>query len=103
MKVFHIPRFDLIFLSYSSIFTKGESVPVTKTPVTTSEGDETYSAEKHKRHTLFCGTAVIQTRYYGNAQVPKFVLNSLTQGNMISRYVGTVLAAGDEISWHSFS
>ena len=47
----------------------GESVPVTKTPITVSEENEVYSAEQHKRHTLFCGTSVIQTRYYGSAQV----------------------------------
>ncbi|GCB83616.1 hypothetical protein scyTo_0024295, partial [Scyliorhinus torazame] len=49
----------------------GESVPVLKTnlPVparcangTVQEEEEVYSSENHKRHTLFCGTSVIQTR-----------------------------------------
>ncbi|XP_068630367.1 polyamine-transporting ATPase 13A3-like [Battus philenor] len=45
----------------------GESVPVMKGPpcVTT----EVYSTETHKRHTLFAGTHIIQTRFYGNNQV----------------------------------
>ncbi|XP_071454633.1 polyamine-transporting ATPase 13A3-like isoform X2 [Hetaerina americana] len=45
----------------------GESVPVTKTPPSHSE--EPYDPENHKRHTLFCGTQVIQTRYYGSDKV----------------------------------
>ncbi len=38
----------------------GESVPVTKMPVPKHEED-TYSPETHKRHTLFCGTRLLQT------------------------------------------
>ncbi|KAM4728657.1 polyamine-transporting ATPase 13A3-like isoform 2-T2 [Anableps anableps] len=44
----------------------GESVPVTKTSLPSS-GDEAarrYNMEEHKRHVLFCGTHVIQTRFY---------------------------------------
>lgn len=59
------------------IACSGESVPVTKTPVTVSEENEIYLAEGHKRHTLFCGTAVIQTRYYGSAQVSSRLIWSL--------------------------
>lgn len=40
----------------------GESVPVTKTPIPDEE-ILTYDAKEHARHTLFCGTKVIQTRY----------------------------------------
>ena len=44
----------------------GESIPVTKSAVPyDDESDETYDVEKHKRHTLFAGTSVIQTRCYG--------------------------------------
>ncbi|OWR45405.1 putative cation-transporting ATPase 13A3 [Danaus plexippus plexippus] len=45
----------------------GESVPVMKGPPSVSQ--EVYSTETHKRHTLFAGTYVIQTRFYGNHQV----------------------------------
>ncbi|CAB3243695.1 unnamed protein product [Arctia plantaginis] len=45
----------------------GESVPVMKGPPCVSP--EIYSTEGHKRHTLFAGTHVIQTRFYGNNQV----------------------------------
>jgi len=42
----------------------GESVPVTKTPLPSSDAEmrEVYQADTHKRHTLFCGTQVVQTR-----------------------------------------
>lgn len=40
----------------------GESVPVTKSPLSHQEDTELYSPEEHKRHTLFCGTHVLQTR-----------------------------------------
>lgn len=45
----------------------GESVPVMKGPPCPSL--EIYSTETHKRHTLFSGTHIIQTRFYGNNQV----------------------------------
>ncbi|KAL7631895.1 UNVERIFIED_CONTAM: hypothetical protein RMT77_017795 [Armadillidium vulgare] len=54
----------------------GESVPVTKTNLTVSDEGEIYNSEKHKRHTLFCGTSVIQTRYYGNEQVLAVVVRT---------------------------
>ncbi|XP_057175089.1 cation-transporting ATPase 13A2 isoform X1 [Triplophysa rosa] len=38
----------------------GESIPVMKTPLSVSE--ETYNAELQRRHTLFCGTQVIQAK-----------------------------------------
>ncbi|XP_028179120.1 probable cation-transporting ATPase 13A3 [Ostrinia furnacalis] len=45
----------------------GESVPVMKGPPCATA--EVYSTELHKRYTLFAGTHVIQTRFYGNNQV----------------------------------
>jgi len=54
----------------------GESVPVTKTELTAGDDTEVYSPEAHKRHTLFCGTEVIQTRYYGNNQVLAVVVRT---------------------------
>ncbi|KAL8587281.1 hypothetical protein ACOMHN_045528 [Nucella lapillus] len=54
----------------------GESVPVTKTPLTHQEDEEIYSPEIHKRHTLFAGTHVVQTRYYGTAKVLAVVVRT---------------------------
>uniref|UniRef100_A0A0B7AE23 Cation-transporting ATPase n=1 Tax=Arion vulgaris TaxID=1028688 RepID=A0A0B7AE23_9EUPU len=54
----------------------GESVPVTKTPLLQLEDEETYSPETHKRHTLFSGTRVVQTRYYGQAKVTAVVVRT---------------------------
>ncbi|XP_078697389.1 polyamine-transporting ATPase 13A3-like isoform X3 [Branchiostoma floridae x Branchiostoma belcheri] len=53
----------------------GESVPVTKTPVPPQSSD-LYSPEVHQRHTLFCGTQVIQTRYYGGEKVKAVVVRT---------------------------
>lgn len=38
----------------------GESNPVLKYPL--PHTDDTYNAAVHKKHTLFCGTRVIQTK-----------------------------------------
>ncbi|XP_069105688.1 polyamine-transporting ATPase 13A3-like [Argopecten irradians] len=54
----------------------GESVPVTKTPLTHQEDEEIYSSEAHKRHTLFSGTHIMQTRYYGSARVTAVVVRT---------------------------
>uniref|UniRef100_A0A665UU95 Polyamine-transporting ATPase 13A3 n=1 Tax=Echeneis naucrates TaxID=173247 RepID=A0A665UU95_ECHNA len=61
----------------------GESVPVTKTnlpnPLPGESGDEAdnpYSTEDHKRHTLFCGTNVIQTRFYTGELVKAVVVRT---------------------------
>lgn len=62
--------------------TLGESVPVTKTPVPdprqTQGHDVSFSLKDHSRHTLFCGTHVIQTRYYGEHKVKAVVLRTGT-------------------------
>nr|XP_023650603.1 probable cation-transporting ATPase 13A3 isoform X3 [Paramormyrops kingsleyae] len=62
----------------------GESVPVTKTqlPLPPSGGDDdrlqepAYDPEEHRRHTLFCGTQVIQTRYYSGESVKAVVVRT---------------------------
>ena len=59
-----------------SFCTSGESVPVTKTPLSQQEDEEIYSPEQHKRHTLFAGTKVVQTRYYGQAKVLAVVVRT---------------------------
>nr|XP_027204749.1 probable cation-transporting ATPase 13A3 [Dermatophagoides pteronyssinus]XP_027204751.1 probable cation-transporting ATPase 13A3 [Dermatophagoides pteronyssinus] len=52
----------------------GESVPVTKTPLPSTSLQMTYNAKEHAKHTLFCGTKVIQTRYYNNVKVRAVVI-----------------------------
>ncbi|KAM9428181.1 polyamine-transporting ATPase 13A3-like isoform 3-T3 [Salvelinus alpinus] len=56
----------------------GESVPVTKTslPGSGEDGAGLYSIEEHKRHTLFCGTHVIQTRFYTGELVKAVVVRT---------------------------
>ncbi|KAJ8011279.1 hypothetical protein DPEC_G00056500 [Dallia pectoralis] len=56
----------------------GESVPVTKTSLPSSgeEGAGLYSTEEHKRHTLFCGTHIIQTRFYTGELVKAVVVRT---------------------------
>jgi cation-transporting ATPase 13A3/4/5 len=46
----------------------GESVPVTKTPLP-HRNDIMYHSKEHSRHTLFCGTKVVQTRFYDDEKV----------------------------------
>ncbi|MGH0150703.1 UNVERIFIED_CONTAM: hypothetical protein FKN15_061346 [Acipenser sinensis] len=70
-----------------------ESVPVTKTnlpnPSRSAKGmeeDELYSSELHKRHTLFCGTNVIQTRFYSGELVKAVVVTtgfSTSKGRLV--------------------
>ena len=45
----------------------GESVPVTKCSLQSSS--DMYNMELHKRHTVFNGTTVIQTRFYAGNKV----------------------------------
>ncbi|XP_022610615.1 probable cation-transporting ATPase 13A3 [Seriola dumerili] len=56
----------------------GESVPVTKTslPSLGEEAAGSYNIEEHKRHTLFCGTHVIQTRFYTGELVKAVVVRT---------------------------
>ncbi|XP_045907521.1 polyamine-transporting ATPase 13A3-like isoform X2 [Micropterus dolomieu] len=56
----------------------GESVPVTKTslPCSGEEAARSYDMEEHKRHTLFCGTHVIQTRFYTGELVKAVVVRT---------------------------
>ncbi|KAK4886443.1 hypothetical protein RN001_002714 [Aquatica leii] len=62
----------------------GESIPITKTPPQPSS--EAYNPLAHKRHTLFSGTHVLQTRYYGGEQVLARVVYtgfSTTKGSLV--------------------
>ncbi len=57
------------------IVFSGESVPVTKISLP-DRADISYNVKEHARHTLFCGTTVMQTRYYGQERVLAVVLRS---------------------------
>lgn len=64
------------------VSVSGESVPVTKTNLPNPSEDpkaledDTYSPEGHRRHTLFCGTTVIQTRFYTGELVKAIVVRT---------------------------
>ncbi|XP_075058359.1 polyamine-transporting ATPase 13A3 isoform X2 [Mixophyes fleayi] len=87
---------DAVLISGTCIVNEsmltGESVPVTKTnlpdPCANSRGaeDEMYSTEVHRRHTLFCGTNVIQTRFYAGEPVKAIIVRtgfSTSKGQLI--------------------
>jgi len=51
-------------------------VPVTKTPLPHTAEDEMFTPDEYKRHVLFSGTQILQTRYYGNAEVKAVVIRT---------------------------
>ncbi|XP_026168470.1 probable cation-transporting ATPase 13A3 isoform X3 [Mastacembelus armatus] len=73
---------DAVLISGTCIVNEsmltGESVPVTKTSLPSSGEDaaSTYNVEDHKRHILFCGTHVIQTRFYTGELVTAVVVRT---------------------------
>ncbi|OZC10773.1 hypothetical protein X798_02196 [Onchocerca flexuosa] len=55
----------------------GESVPVTKAALPdTDDESSVFSLKKHSRHVLFCGTQVLQTRYYAGKSVKAVVFRT---------------------------
>lgn len=80
-----ILQFDGILINGNVIVNEsmltGESVPVTKTPLPlqnfpkgSRRGEVLYDEKEHSKHTLFCGTKVLQTRYYGGLHVKALVV-----------------------------
>ncbi|KAF5303296.1 hypothetical protein FQA39_LY10035 [Lamprigera yunnana] len=70
---------DAVLLTGNCILNEsmltGESVPVTKTPLPDLPS-LLYNTKEHTRHTLFCGTQVIQTRYFGGEKVLAVVIRT---------------------------
>lgn len=70
----------------------GESVPVTKTPLpnpkmSKSHGEDIlFNLKEHSKHVLFCGTHILQTRFYGSQQVKAVVLRT-GKTQVISPYI----------------
>uniref|UniRef100_A0A8C3JR15 ATPase cation transporting 13A2 n=1 Tax=Calidris pygmaea TaxID=425635 RepID=A0A8C3JR15_9CHAR len=67
----------------------GESVPVMKTPLPggNQAAGTLYSPEEHRRHTLFCGTQVIQAKSYVGREVLAVVTRTgfcTAKGDLIS-------------------
>uniref|UniRef100_A0A803TW83 Cation-transporting ATPase n=1 Tax=Anolis carolinensis TaxID=28377 RepID=A0A803TW83_ANOCA len=74
---------DAILLDGSCVVNEGmltgESVPVTKTPLPQADNVQPWkkhSLEDHRRHVLFCGTEVIQTRPSGKGPARAVVLQT---------------------------
>lgn len=90
-------RFIVPYSTITGFPSSGESVPVTKTnlpnplPGEREGADSAYNAEEHKRHTLFCGTNVIQTRFYTGELVKAVVVRTGQQGGLDA---GTWLFSG---------
>ncbi|XP_008206786.1 cation-transporting ATPase 13A2 isoform X2 [Nasonia vitripennis] len=70
---------DAVLLTGNCILNEsmltGESVPVTKTPIPATS-DVIYDSKEHARHTLYCGTRVLQTRYFGTEMVLAVVIRT---------------------------
>jgi len=64
----------------------GESVPVTKTSLPKLAENTVYNSKEHEKHTLKCGTKVIQTRKYRDQVVTAVVIRTgylTTKGDLV--------------------
>ncbi|XP_062591855.1 polyamine-transporting ATPase 13A3-like [Saccostrea cucullata] len=96
-----IMQCDAVLLTGNCIVNEsmltGESVPITKTPLPNPGGggvdgsqsdhpDVKFSMKENGKHVLFCGTEVIQTRFYGNQKVKAVVIRtgfSTSKGELV--------------------
>lgn len=53
----------------------GESVPVTKIPLP-NLNSQRFNFKDHSKHSLFCGTKIIQARYFTEGKVKAIVLKT---------------------------
>lgn len=86
---------DAVLISGNCIVNEsmltGESVPITKTPlpnppIPLDSPPMMYNPENHKRHTLFCGTQIIQSRRIGKKSVLAVVIRTgfaTTKGSLV--------------------
>lgn len=84
-----IMQCDAVLLTGTCIVNEsmltGESVPVTKTSLPNVQ-TVIFDQKEHSRHTLFCGTQVIQTRYFDKEKVLAVVVRtgfSTSKGNLV--------------------
>lgn len=87
----HTMTCDAVLLNGTCIVNEsmltGESIPIIKTPLPQPESDtELYDVESHKRHTLFSGTQVVQTRNQNNQHILAVVIRTgfdTSKGNLV--------------------
>ena len=92
---------DLVLLNGSCIVDEsmltGESIPVTKTSLAKSE-DTIYNEKEHARHTLFCGTKVLQTRNFEDNEVSVILIKVLmfSDSYFLARYYAIDIDSGNK-------